>query len=165
MNREELREEITIELAQMDKVVQELLALYREVTGRPPTVREKAAAAAFLAQFYTGVENILKRISRFYGVPLPTGEAWHVELFTRFCEPSYGPLPALFDSSLASSLAPFRRFRHVFFHGYSFELDWDRMSEGIRQIDSVFERFKRSLFAYLERLDVNGPAPSADLPV
>ncbi len=165
MNPKELREEIVLELTQMEKVVRELQALYREVGERTPTVREKAAAAAFLAQFYTGVENVLKRISRFYGVPLPTGEAWHVELFTRFCEPSYGPLPALFDSSLASSLAPFRRFRHVFFHGYSFELDWDRMSEGIRQVDSVFEGFKRSLFAYLESLDVEGPAPSADLPV
>jgi hypothetical protein len=39
-----------------------------------PTVREQTAAAAFLAQFYNGIENILKRISIFYEVPLPTGD-------------------------------------------------------------------------------------------
>ncbi|MCX7855784.1 MAG: hypothetical protein N2556_07410, partial [Anaerolineae bacterium] len=72
--------------------------------------------------------------------------------FTRFCEPPYGPLPALFDQSLASALAPFRRFRHVFFHGYSFELDWERMSEGIRQVESIFERFHGVLLAYLDSI-------------
>jgi len=98
----------------------------------------------------------LKRISRFHGVPLPTGEAWHVELFTRFCEPAYGPLPVLFDPALAASLAPFRRFRHVFFHGYSFELDWERMAEGIRQMESVFEQFKRVLSVYLGSISGTG---------
>jgi len=34
-------------------------------------LRDKTAAAAFLAQFYSGIENILKRISRFYHVNLP----------------------------------------------------------------------------------------------
>lgn len=152
MRPEELREEVVFELGQMEQVVGELMALYQEVGDREPTTREKAAAAAFLAQFYNGVENVLKRISRFYGVPLPVGESWHIELFARFCEPSYGPLPVLFDQTLASSLAPFRRFRHVFFHGYSFDLDWERMSEGIRQVESVFGRFKESVLAYLETL-------------
>lgn len=152
MKPEELREEIVFELGQMERIVGELMALYLELEDREPTVREKAAAAAFLAQFYNGVENILKHISRFYGIPLPVGESWHVELFTRFCEPSYGPLPALFDQALASSLAPFRRFRHVFFHGYSFDLDWERMSEGVQRVGPVFERFKESVLAYLETL-------------
>ncbi|OQY57638.1 MAG: hypothetical protein B6245_16025 [Desulfobacteraceae bacterium 4572_88] len=34
-------------------------------------MREKIAAWAFLAHFYKGIEKILKRISRFYAVPLP----------------------------------------------------------------------------------------------
>jgi len=52
-----------------------------------PTVREKTAAAAFLAQFYGGIENILKRIHRYYGIPLSTGDAWYIEIFKRFCNP------------------------------------------------------------------------------
>jgi hypothetical protein len=152
MRNKELREEITIELALMEATVRELLALQHDVAGREPTVREKTAAAAFLAQFYNGVENILKRISHFYDVALPTGETWHIDLFRRFCSPPYASLPTLFDDSLASALAPYRRFRHVVYHGYGFELDWSRMAEGIRSVESVFAQLQTVLSDYLQTI-------------
>ena len=71
----ELHEEIAVELESMQMVVDELVALQKDMANREPTTREKTAAAAFLAQFYNGIENILKRIYRFYGVSLPTGES------------------------------------------------------------------------------------------
>lgn len=66
MNSTSLAEEISIELDLMANVVYEVLSLFHDVAGRKPTVREKTAAASFLAQFYGGVENILKRIQRYY---------------------------------------------------------------------------------------------------
>jgi antitoxin ParD1/3/4 len=57
----ELREDVGIELEALEAIVQELLSLQADVVNRDPTVREQTAAAAFLAQFYNGVENILKR--------------------------------------------------------------------------------------------------------
>ena len=81
MTSEELRAEIAVEFAALRQVANELEALRMDVAGREPTVREKTAAAAFLAQFYSGLENILKRLSRFHGVPLPAGENWHFDLF------------------------------------------------------------------------------------
>ena len=152
MKPKELGEEIAIELELMEATVRELLALQRDLAGREPTVREKTAAAAFLAQFYSGVENVLKRISRFHAVPLPTSDTWHVDLFRRFCMPPYGPLPALFHEPLASALAPFRRFRHVVYHSYGFELDWDRMDEGMERVSPVFAQFKAVLSEYLQTL-------------
>lgn len=80
-------------------------------------MREKAAAATFLAQFYTGVENIFKRTNHFYSIPLPSGDSWHVDLFKRFCVPPFTPLPALLDEPLATAMASFRKFRHVVYHG------------------------------------------------
>jgi hypothetical protein len=88
MKAAQLREEIAVELDALARTVDELLALRQDITDREPNVREKTAAAAFLAQFYNGVENILKRISRYHNVPLPTGETWHIDLFQRFCRPS-----------------------------------------------------------------------------
>lgn len=102
MNPVELKEEIGVELEALEATVNELLALQRDVAGRAPTVREKTACAAFLAQFYNGIENILKRISRYHNVPLPTGETWHVDLFQRFCSPSYQNLPVLFGEALGA---------------------------------------------------------------
>jgi hypothetical protein len=142
MTSEELREEISIELENIETILGELAALYEDVKGREATVREKTAASAFLAQFYSGIENILKRISRYHNVPLPLGEMWHVELFRRFCEPSFSSLPVLFDKALSDDLAPYRKFRHVVLHGYGFQLDWERMTEGIKNVSGVYLRLK-----------------------
>jgi hypothetical protein len=149
MTSEELREEIAVELENIETVLRELTALQEDVKGRDTTTREKTAASAFLAQFYGGIENILKRISRFHNLPLPSGEMWHVDLFKRFCEPSFLPLPVLLDRALSSDLAPYRKFRHVVHHGYGFQLDWERMSEGIENAESVYGRFKVALEEYL----------------
>ena len=151
MTVDELREEIGIELELIGNTVRELASLREDVGAREPTVREKTAAAAFMAQFYGGVENILKRISRFHAVPLPSGDTWHLDLFRRFCEPSREPLPALFDGPLAATIAVFRKFRHVVYHGYGFQLDWSRMQEGMTGIEDAFHKFRAALDKYLPR--------------
>lgn len=152
MTPKDLGDEIAIELEAMEITVSELLDLQRDVGGREPTLREKTAAAAFLAQFYNGVENILKRISHYYGLPLPVGETWHVELFQRFSSSVQPDIPDLFNEELASALAPYRRFRHVVFHSYGFQLDWNRMAEGIEHIQDVFTQFKARLHIYLQSI-------------
>ena len=153
MKIEELKEELSIELESMDVVVKELLSLIKDISNREPTIREKTAAAGFLAQFYNGLENILKRISRFYEIPLPVGDTWHIELFRRFCSPPYPTLPLLFDDDLALTLSPFRKFRHVVHHGYGFQIDWDRMKEGISEIENIFLQIKSILSDYLKSLE------------
>lgn len=152
MTSAELKEEIAIELENIETVLRELTQLHHNVQGREASLLEKTAASAFLAQFYNGLENILKRISRYCNAPLPTGEIWHVELFRRFCTPPAPPLPVLFDPSLAADLAPYRKFRHVVHHGYGFQLDWERMAEGIGQVNDVYRRFKICLDDYMQSL-------------
>jgi len=152
MKLEDLKEEIFIELENIETVVKEVIALRNDLGTREPTVREKTAGAAFLSEFYNGIENILKRISYFYGVPLPSGDTWHIDLFKRFCKPSFDPLPTLFDETLESALSPFRKFRHVFFHGYGFHMEWDRMRDGIATVDEVFAKLKASLHEYMKTL-------------
>jgi len=153
MTVDDLREELGIELELIGDTVRELSSLRTDVGMREPTIREKTAAAAFMAQFYGGVENILKRVSRFHAVPLPTGDTWHIDLFKRFCAPSYDPLPALFDERLAATMSTFRKFRHVVYHGYGFQLDWSRMQEGMAGIEDVFHKFKSILDKYLQAPD------------
>jgi hypothetical protein len=146
----ELQEEIALELDGLEATVSELTALQRDLADREPSVRERAAAAAFLAQFYNGIENILKRISYHHGVPLPIGDTWHSDLFQRFCSPPYPELPLLFDEAPAGELAPCRRFRRVAFHSYGFQLDWGRMAEGVASAGSVFQRIKLAQAADLD---------------
>ncbi len=152
MTDETLREEIDIQLELMEATVCEVVALCRDVAGADPTVREKTAAAAFAAQFYGGIENILKRIHCYHAIALPTGDAWHIELFQRFCPSGYGALPVLFDQELMTILAPYRKFRHVVYHGYGVQLDWARMAEGLYQMETAFSAFKLTVGKYLEEL-------------
>ena len=151
MTAEELKAEIAIEFDALQQVVNELESLRSDVAGREPTVREKTAAAAFLAQFYSGLENILKRLSRFHSVELPAGENWHLDLFKRFCPPGQRPLPTLFDEALARQLGPFRRFRHVVHHGYGFQIEWDRMREGLDQVAAILVVFRERVATHLDR--------------
>lgn len=153
MNPIELREEIAVELESIEMIADELVALQQDMAHREPTTREKTAAAAFLAQFYNGIENILKRIYRYYGVSVPSGESWHVELFRSFCSPTHSDLPQLFDQDLASALAPYRRFRHVAFHSYGFNLEWSRMVTGVENVKNIFEQIKSNISDYLRTLD------------
>jgi hypothetical protein len=150
VNAADLREEIAFELEALEAVVNELLALQQDVAHRDPTIREPAAGAAFLGQFYDGIENTLKWICRYHNVPLPTGETWHTELFQRFCSPAYADLPLLFEGPLAAGLAPYRRFRHVAFHSYGFQLDWSRMAGGVANVLPVFEQLKQSPSNFFE---------------
>jgi hypothetical protein len=149
---EELKAEIEIEFNLLQQVVDELEALRRDAAGREPSVREKTAAAAFLAQFYSGVENILKRLSRFHEVMLPVGDNWHFELFNRFCPPGHAPLPQLFDEILERQLGAFRRFRHVVHHGYGFQIEWDRMREGVDQVGAILAALRSRVAAHLGEL-------------
>lgn len=148
----ELREEISIELEMMGTVVAEAVSLINDLAGKEPTVREKTAAAAFLAQFYGGIENILKRIHRYHGISMPVGDSWHIVIFKRFCSPSHAPFPVLFDNELAADLSPFRKFRHVVYHGYGFQFDWERMKEGLGRVENVYSRFATSIAGYMDKL-------------
>ncbi len=153
MTSEELLEEISIELGLIETTVREVVALSESVSGREVINWEKTAASAYLAQFYMGVENILKRISKFYNVPLPGTDSWHVDLFNRFCSPPESPPPALFDESLKADMTGFRKFRHVLHHGYGFLLDWDRLIVGIERIEDVFLRFRTRVLANWQELE------------
>jgi len=61
-------------------------------------------------------------------------------------------LPALFDESLSSDLAPYRKFRHVVHHGYGFQLDWERMAGEIEHVNGIYQRLKKRIDDYMESL-------------
>ena len=152
MQREELIEAIAFEMGALHLVVEEVQVLVEDVEGGKASIRDRTAAGAFLAQFYTGIENILKRILRYTNVAFPSGETWHLDLFNLFCEPGKPELPVLFDPDQAAVMGAYRRFRHVVHHGYGFQLDWDRMAEGIGQLHLVCEQFEIEVKEYLKAL-------------
>jgi len=147
-----LREEVQIELESLANTLRELSQLLADFSSTEPATREVAAAGLFLANFYGGIENILKRVCRFHGACVPSGASWHAELVRLFSSPPRPDFPGLIDAALATDLAPYRRFRHVVHHGYGVLLRWDDMLPGIQQAPEVFGRFKAAISQYLDGL-------------
>jgi hypothetical protein len=145
VSEERLRKEISIQIAFLDATVREVCRLRDDLTECKPALRDIAAAAGFLADFYGGIENILKRICVARGIVLPAGEKWHRRLFQQFCEPGTPNLPVLIDKDLQEPLAAYRRFRHIVHHSYVLQLRWSRMAEGVQDVDRVYARFKENL--------------------
>ena len=132
-----IRKQQAIEREQLRRLlfgVDRLLAKCRETA---PNEIELSALAATLHSFYTGVENIFKRVSvELDGEPL-RGDAWHRELLMRMKTPT-GHRPALLSKELHDTLNEYLRFRHVFRNAYSFDLDWQKMSPLVLHLEETF---------------------------
>ena len=148
-----LREELEIELQYMQKTVEDVSGLLDLVSVRPASVYDRAAAGMLLAQFYNGTENILKRISKYQGVPLPEGPSSHAILFKQFCAPPAGNMPCLFPESIEEPFIILRRFRHFVFHSYAFDLDWERLQIGLQIVEGAFSVFKTQVQSFLDGLN------------
>jgi hypothetical protein len=68
---EEYCKECTIELQFLTEVVQAIESLLAENTGDTAPLKDRAAATSFVFSFYDGIENLLKRTTKYCAVPLP----------------------------------------------------------------------------------------------
>lgn len=152
MNSDELKTSVSIEFENIDKIISEIKNVFDKIGNDTPDIIQITALSAFASQFYTGVENILKRISNYYNIPLPTTNDWHIVLFKRFCNPPYNNLPMLFNDSVVTEMNSIRKFRHYFFHGYSFRIEWDWLKQGLENIENLHSDFKSSVNSYLKEL-------------
>jgi len=124
---DKLRKQIAIELQQLNHLLDVHRPLLDQCTSEAPSEIEISALAAMLHSFYTGIENILKRIMLESGEALPSGEAWHRELLDAMTKPG-SARAAVISILLRDRLRDYLRFRHVFRQAYSFNLRWDKMT-------------------------------------
>lgn len=152
MNAEELRQQVAIEFESSSRTLANLADLRQSIGLREPTVHELAAFGSYIHNIYNGMENVLKRIARFYGEKLPESPSWHKQLLKLFIEPARTPLPSLLDAELANDLFELLAFRHVFLKRYAAELDWDKLQPLVQKIDGVSARFQSRVIAALSAI-------------
>jgi hypothetical protein len=148
-----LAEQCRIELRLLEETVAELHQIMDDIRADNNTasLRNRAAAANLSQSFYNGIENILKRVHKYHGVPLPTSEQWHSEIAERFTIDHHAryKFPLLLPPEIASPMTILRRFRHVIMHGYAMNLDWERMCLNVEFIPKVFPIFCTAVEIYL----------------
>ena len=130
---DEIREEILAELENVDRVVGEA-AKIKDIFKLSPL--ELSGAATLLHNFYNGVENVLKRIVLARGKPLLESPAWHKDLLCSATD------IGIISEHLKDLLGRYLAFRHFFIHGYALDLRPDRMELLIKDLQSVYHKFK-----------------------
>lgn len=142
-----------------EDVLDEVAAI-EETLDRPCEVRKKfdtqvkdyciePAMGTYLMNFYNGVENILKRVSKEYYKIIPKGPSWHKELIVLSCNPPEGKV-AIFSQSIVEKLNQYRNFRHRFVSGYGFQLKGEKMLELIDNIGPLWDDIKKSIKDFWE---------------
>lgn len=136
----ELLEELRIET----QLVSDTLTGLREVLSEGNlSLVERAAIATFILNVYNGMENMLKRVFKHYGFPLPDSQTWHKHLL--FAAQERG----IITQELLETLDEYRAFRHFFVHGYGILLDERKLRPLAEGLQSAWDGFLRDLSAYL----------------
>ena len=104
---------------------------------------ELAGTAAFLHNFYGGIENILKQVLSDRGIVLPDGPSWHRDLL-RLAEQK-----SILAADTARTLLPFLGFRHFFSHAYALDLEPERMESLVQSAGEVFGFVRRDVRRFL----------------
>jgi len=84
---------------------------------------EMAASAYLLHNIYNALENSFEQISRTFENHVKDPVQWHKELLGKMFLEIPGVRPAILPRDLHGILNELRGFRHVFRHGYDFDLD------------------------------------------
>jgi hypothetical protein len=146
---DKFRKQQTAEREQLRRLVSGMRDLLAKCRITAPTEIELAALATLLHSFYTGLENVFKRVSIELDSERITGDAWHRDLLQRMREPS-PHRAALLSKELYDSLSEYLRFRHVFRNAYSFDLDWQKMAPLVLRLQETFQKFEESLDNFLK---------------
>ena len=146
----ELKEQLEVEQAQLRKLFEIHRPLLERCRVQEPDVIELSALGAFLHSFYTGVENLFRRVTLELGSRMPQGEAWHQRMLQEMMRADESR-PAFISAELGEQLKMFLGFRHVFRQAYSFELHWEKMAPLVLSCEEIFARLQDEIALFVSR--------------
>ena len=148
----DLKKEILVERESLNR----LLSLYHELIDKcatlPPELIELSALSAMLHTFYTGIENLFKRVAVQIDGGLSGSDQWHSRLLESMTETT-AHRPAVISESLRNTLRGYLSFRHVFRHAYSFELRWTKMAELVLEVERTLRLLEEEITGFAAEMD------------
>jgi len=103
-----------------------------------------------LHNFYTGCENIFKRIAIMFNGGVPRGEDWHKQLLSIMALDIPSVRPAVISSNLCERLDEYLRFRHVIRNIYAFKIDSDQLQKLVDSFNRTFQQFSQEITEFLK---------------
>lgn len=147
---ESLKSELLYEQTQIDVLVSKIQAI-RNSLHPAVTEAETAALAAYLMNFYNGIENIMKRCAKQYYKKAPAGGDWHKQLLRDSGGCGRNKIP-LFSNPVIEKLYKYLMFRHFFIHGYVFKLQWPKIETLIDDMNVLWPEIKKDLTGFIGKI-------------
>ena len=147
----ELKEDILDEEKAIEETLERLSKVRSKFSPQLKDYSTEPAMGTYLMNFYNGIENIMKRISKDYYLTMPKGESWHKELLTLSSNPPEGKIP-IFTRNIVEKLYPYRNFRHRFISGYGFQLKGEKMLELIDNIEPLWAEIKKEISDFWNKI-------------
>lgn len=146
----ELKEQLEVEQAQLQQLFEVHRPLLEKCRVQEPDAIELSALGAFLHSFYTGVENLFRRVTLELGSRMPQGEAWHQRMLQEMMQADERR-PAFISAELGEQLKIYLGFRHVFRQAYSFQLHWEKMAPLVHSCEETFARLQAEIAVFVSR--------------
>ncbi|HEY86298.1 MAG TPA: hypothetical protein G4N96_14430 [Chloroflexi bacterium] len=143
----EVNEQVQVEVEQIDHLLDQYTPLIRSASQSEPNFFDVAALGTLLHSFYTGIENIFKRISLEIDGDLPSGACWHSDLLNAMAHPT-DQRGAVIPDTLRLRLKEYLSFRHVFRQAYTFNLSWGKMAHLVLNCQDAWQQLKGELSAF-----------------
>jgi hypothetical protein len=143
----DVEEQTAVEQAQIDQLFAAYDAVISKCSQAEPGFVELSALATMLHSFYTGVENIFKRIALGIDASLPSGVSSHSELLAVMAQRT-AKRPPVISEDLHDRLSAYLSFRHVFRHAYSFQLEWAKMRDLVLQSEETWRQLNTELAVF-----------------
>ncbi|HEY9420968.1 MAG TPA: hypothetical protein VIW92_06120 [Thermoanaerobaculia bacterium] len=151
----DLKEQLAVESAQLERLIEIHRPLLLKCRTEEPNAIELSALAAMLHSFYTGIENLFRRVALEVDGALLRGDAWHRRLLQQMTEAGE-KRPSLISAGLYERLHPYLQFRHVFRNSYSFQLRWDKMRPLVLGCEETFTTLRIEMASFVDRMDEIG---------
>ena len=145
MTKEELKEYCDDELKSIEKVISELFTIFSAEKSEYP-LGERAAIATFIANVYSGIENILKQILMFDNLNVKDSATWHEELLKKAAE------LAILPRDLYQIFTRYLVFRNSLVHTYIFNIKLEELKVLASAIKDIIEKFKSEVDEYIQTI-------------
>ncbi len=148
----DLKDQISIEEAQLQHLLTLHQSLLDQLQVRAPNAIELSALATLLHSFYTGIENMFRRIAIETDGGIGKGDGWHRRLLLQMAEGGESRPPVI-SPDLLERLQSYLQFRHVFRNSYSFQLRWEKMQPLVLHCEETFSSLRKEIAVFVSQME------------
>ncbi len=156
VSRRKLLQRIADERAKMERAVTQMKCL-ENIEEIPVQYRTESVGmiALSISRFYSGLENIFRRVAREIDGRVPKGEDWQKALLVQMTQ-AHLSRPPVISPETAEKLHPILRFRHRFNNSYLFEIKRKKTLRNARQVCTMFDSVSEQLDKFVACVEKRG---------